>query len=161
MGYHQIKRDIHRAKSNNSRNRNKNVCGLAVATALGVQNATRYLHTWGDLQRAIRTTWSFRSVKSALRVKPNETSVGAMRKAIRNHNPEGTLLSYVVMVEGHVLMLNNDGTTAIDTAPRKRDCRKVKAVYGVYFDENNPQRLYNLAMSIKAAEQRKAARDAR
>lgn len=158
MGYQQIKRDMHRATSNNSRNRNKNVCGLAVATALGVQNATRYLHTWGDLQRAIRTTWSFRSVKSALRVKPNETSVGAMRKAIRNHNPEGTLMSYVVMVEGHVLMLNSDGTTAIDTAPRKRDCRKVKAVYGVYFDENNRNRLYNLAMSIKAAEERKAAR---
>lgn len=155
MGYQQIKRDYLRNRSNNTRNRNKNVCGLAVASALGVQNATRYLHTWGDLQRAIRTTWSFRSVKSALRVKTNETSVGAMRKAIRNHNPEGTLMSYVVMVEGHVLMLNNDGTTAIDTDPRKRDCRKVKAVYGVYFDENNPQRLYNLAMSIKAAEERK------
>lgn len=161
MGYHQMKRDCLRNRSNNTRNRNKNVCGLAVASALGVQDKTRYLHTWGDLQRAIRTTWSFRSVKSALRVKTNETSVGAMRKAIRNHNPDGTLMSYVVMVEGHVLMLHNDGTTAIDTDPRKRDCRKVKAVYGVYFDDNNPQRLYNLAMSIKAAEQRKAARDAR
>lgn len=160
MGYHQIKRDIQRAKSNNPRNRNKNVCGLAVAAALGVQDKTRYLHTWGDLQRAIRTTWSFRSVKSALRVTPNETSVGAMRKAIRNHNPEGTLVSYVVMVEGHVIMLNSDGSTAVDTAPRKRDCRKVKAVYGVYFDDNNPQRFYNLALSIKAAQERKEARDA-
>lgn len=161
MGYHQIKRDIQRTRSNNPRNRNKNVCGLAVAAALGVQDKTRYLHTWGDLQRAIRTTWSFRSVKSALRVTPNETSVGAMRKAIRNHNPEGTLMSYVVMVEGHVIMLNSDGSTAVDTAPRKRDCRKVKAVYGVYLDDNNPQRLYNLAMSIKAAQERKDARDAR
>lgn len=157
MGYHQIRRDIHRAKSNNSRNRNKNVCGLAVATALGVQNATRYLHTWGDLQRAIRTTWSFRSVKSALHVKPNETSVGAMRKAIRNHNPEGTLLSYVVMVKGHVLMLNNDGTTAVDTAPRQRDCRKVKAVYGVYFDKDNTKRLHNLATAYNAAKERQNA----
>ena len=158
MGYHQIKRDIHRAKSNNPRNRNKNVCGLAVAAALGVQDKTRYLHTWGDLQRAIRTTWSFRSVKSALRVTLNETSVGAMRKAIRNHNPDGVMMGYVAMVEGHVIMLNTDGSTIVDTAPRKRDHRKVKAVYGVYLDENNPQRLHSLAMSIKAAEERKAAR---
>ena len=160
MGYPKIERAYHRATSNNPRNRNKNVCGLAVAAALGVQDKTRYLHTWGDLQRAIRTTWSFRSVKSALRVTPNETSVGAMRKAIRNHNPEGTLMSYVVMVQGHVIMLNSDGSTAVDTDPRKRDCRKVKAVYGVYFDDNNPQRLYNLALSIKAAQERKEARDA-
>ena len=73
MGYQQIKRDFLRNRSNNTRNRNKNVCGLAVASALGVQNATRYLHTWGDLQRAIRTAWSFRSVKSVLRVTCGET----------------------------------------------------------------------------------------
>ena len=161
MGYHQIKRAYHRHRSNNPRNRNKNVCGLAVARALGVHEQTRYLHTWGDLQRAIRTTWSFRSVKSALRVTCGETSVGAMRKAIRKHDADELLVSYVVKVDGHVLLLDKDGSTAIDTDPRKRDCRKVEAVYGVYFDDKSPQRLYKLAMSIKAAEERKAARDAR
>ena len=154
MGYQQIKRDYLRNRSNNTRNRNKNVCGLAVASALGVQNATRYLHTWGDLQRAIRTTWSFRSVKSALRVTCGETSVGAMRKAIRKHDADASLMSYVVQVQGHVLMLQRDGKTLVDTDPRKRDNRKVLAVYGVYLDEKHPTRLYNLAKSFKAAKDR-------
>ena len=158
MGYHQIKRDYLRNRSNNTRNRNKNVCGLAVASALGVQNATRYLHTWGDLQRAIRTTWSFRSVKSALRVTCGETSVGAMRKAIRKHDADTSLVSYVVHVQGHVLMLQRDGETLVDTDPRKRDCRKVLAVYGVYVDEKHPTRFYNLAKSFKAAWDRQEAR---
>lgn len=157
MGYHKVLRDIKRAKSNNPRNRNKNVCSLAVANALGVASNTRYLHTWGDLQRAVRTAWSFRSVKTALRVELNETSVGAMRKAIRKHRPDEYIVAYVVLVRGHVLMLNNDGSTAIDTAPRQRDCRKVRAVYGVYFDKNNTKRLHNLATAYNAAKERQNA----
>jgi len=38
-----------RGKSNNQSNPNQNLCTQAVARSLGVENATRYLHTIHDL----------------------------------------------------------------------------------------------------------------
>ncbi len=75
-------RQLLKLTSNNRENPNKNVCAMAVANALGVKDETRYLHTWGDLQRAIRKLWSFRSVKSKLRVIRGRTTVGSVRKKL-------------------------------------------------------------------------------
>ena len=70
------------AESNNAKNRNKNICALAVAKILGVDGATRYLHTWTDLSRAIRWMWSFRSVKSKVGYKRGDT-VGKIRAKLK------------------------------------------------------------------------------
>jgi len=150
-------------RSNNKENPNKNWCGLTVANALGVADATRYLHTWSDLARAIRTCWSFRSVKTKLKVKPYQTTVGAVRVRIRRKFNTGINrplttdpTAYVVMVDHHVLMLDMEGNTIIDTDPRERDARKIHKIYGVYFPMDNKRRLNRLATSHVIAEERVA-----
>jgi hypothetical protein len=129
-----MNRQALRNNSNNSDNPNKNLCGYAVARALGVEEATRYIHTISDLQRAIRSMWSLRSVKTKMGVKAGCTTVGAIRKRIA---AKGEALAYLVHVEGHVILLDKDGSTAVDTAPVQRDRRKVLRVQGVYMSEND------------------------
>ena len=129
-----MNRQALRDGSNNPDNPNKNLCGYAVARALGVDEATRYIHTIEDLQRAIRSLWSLRSVKTKMGVKAGRTTVGAIRKRIA---AKGEALAYLVHVEGHVLLLDRDGTTSVDTAPVQRDRRKVLRVQGVYMSEND------------------------
>lgn len=129
-----MNRQALRDGSNNPDNPNKNLCGYAVARALGVDEATRYIHTIADLQRAIRSMWSLRSVKTKMGVKAGRTTVGAIRKRIA---AKGEALAYLVHVEGHVLLLDRDGTTSVDTAPVQRDRRKVLRVQGVYMSDND------------------------
>ena len=129
-----MNRQALRDRSNNPDNPNKNMCGYAVAYALGVHEATRYIHTIEDLQRAIRSLWSLRSVKTKMGVKVGRTTVAAIRKRIAD---KGEALAYLVHVEGHVLLLDRDGTTSVDTAPVQRDRRKVLRVQGVYMSEND------------------------
>lgn len=149
-------------RSNNKENPNKNWCGLTVANALGVADATLYLHTWSDLARAIRTCWSFRSVKTMLKVKPYQTTVGAVRVRIRRKGTNKPSISdptaYVVMVDHHVLMLDTEGNTIIDTDPRERDARKIHKIYGVYFPSDNKRKLNRLATSYAIARERVANR---
>jgi len=138
-------RQVMRDSSNNPENPNKNVCGLAVASALGVGDVTRYLHTLEDLQRAIRSMYSLRSVKTAVKVKP-DTTVGSIRKNLQEHNKSAdACMAYVAYIEGHVLLLSHEGRTIIDTAPVKRDRRKVLNIYGVYIplDDKTKMRKIN------------------
>lgn len=143
-----ICRSTKRAGSNNPANPNKNMCALAVAQALHVADEVRYLHTWGDMERAVRKLWSMRSVASAVGLTKQPKTVGAMRKKlvdVAEKNPR--LAHYVIHVDGHVLLINRDGTTSVDTAPRKRDRRKVLSVYGVYVD---PKKVDRLQVKIEA-----------
>ena len=124
------------AESNNAKNRNKNICALAVAKILGVDGATRDLHTWTDLSRAIRWMWSFRSVKSKVGYKRGDT-VGKIRaKLKKNYGKDPKLYLYVAMTPEHVIVLGPQGQTVIDTAPKKRDVRPVLKLYGVYAPES-------------------------
>ena len=125
-----------RNDSNNETNPNKNVCALAVDKVLCCDQQTRYLHNWGDLQRAIRSLWSMRSVKSYVNAKPDST-VGSLRKAMHDYaTNEQHLIAYVIRVEGHVLMIDRNGKTLVNTAPRKRDRRKVLDIKGIYLPDN-------------------------
>jgi hypothetical protein len=143
-----IQRMKARATSNNPANPNKNVCALKVAQALYVADETRYLHTWEDLKRAIGKLWSFRSVKSAVKLKDGGT-VGSIRKALKAHaEASGECAGYVVMVEGHVLLLDMEGNTVVDTAPRQRDRRAVKEVYAVYAPTSNRSKFAKLRMKV-------------
>lgn len=148
MSVRTIQRMKARAISNNPANRNKNMCALRVADALFVADETRYLHTWEDLGRAIRKLWSFRSVKSAVKLKDGGT-VGSIRKALKEHaQANSDCAAYVVMVEGHVLLLDMEGKTLVDTAPVQRDRRAVKEVYGVYAPKSSYHKLSKLRMKI-------------
>jgi hypothetical protein len=115
----------------------KTVCTSAVLAAFGI-DACEY-HYSGYLEQRLNILrkfgWSARSRNSKLR--KNE-SVGATRKLIAQHkwgDPPGT--RYMIRVEGHALLLDYDGNTIVDTAPRKRDRRKVLDIRAVF---RNPRR---------------------
>lgn len=117
-------REQMRAESNNAQNSNKNVCALKVAEALGVSQSQRYFHNIEDVKRAAGKRFSVRSVKSA--VKSN--TAGGARKAMKDI----PAVAFIVWVPGHVLLMDADGKTLVDTAPRKSDRRKLLGVWGVY-----------------------------
>ena len=145
-----------RKESNNETNPNKNVCALAVAKMLCCDQQTRYLHNWRDLQRAIRSLWSMRSVKSYVNAKPDST-VGSLRTAMHDYAAkEQHLIAYVIRVEGHVLMIDRNGKTLVDTAPRKRDRRKVLDITGIYLPDNRAKLAALSKASAAVLEENKA-----
>jgi hypothetical protein len=117
-----------RKRSNNSADPNKNICVLAVAKTLGVENESRYFHYTQDLVRAARTKYTVRSRMSYVK----GCSVGQARPKLAEMVSEVNAIGYIVQVAGHVLFLKPNGKTIIDTAPRLRDKRKVLSVYVVY-----------------------------
>lgn len=119
------RRQAFRVDSNNPRNPDQNICGQRVCAILGVSQNVRYIHTQNDITRAIRTRFSVRSVKSAAKA----ATVGAARA---NVSKIDRAVCFVCFVKGHVLLLDHNGKTIVDTAPRKRDRRKILAIYGVY-----------------------------
>ena len=111
----------------------KTVCTSNVLAAFGIDPETyQYgsrLHQMDSVLR--REGWAVRSRDSVCRVK-TRPSVGAIRKSIVGamKDPEGT--QYLVFVEGHVLLLDSNGVTTVDTDPRKGDRRKAFAVRAVF-----------------------------
>lgn len=126
MPYISKKRDGFKARSNNKVNQNKNICGLAVATAFGVDKNVHYLHTMNDIVRAVRTKFVVRSRLSRFKGK----TVGGIRKDLEKKCVGAS--HFIVGVKGHVLLLDHLGNTIVDTAPRKKDKRKVTELYAVY-----------------------------
>lgn len=104
----------------------KSVCASAVANELGCIDATKYLHTIEDLVKSARTYgYTVRSRKSVL---PPNCSVGKARGIINRisvHYKD----RYIVRVRGHVLLLDFEGKTIVDTDSRKRDARKITHIY--------------------------------
>lgn len=117
------RRDFYRNRSNNAKNTNKNVCVLAVASVLRVDSTVHYLHTWEDLLRATRNSFTVRSRFSQVKGK----SIGAARAkmAAIAAKEDQQVLGFLVGIEGHVLFCDAEGRTVVDTDPRKRDRRKV------------------------------------
>jgi hypothetical protein len=121
------------ATSNNPANPNQNICTKAVADWAGVSHTVRYLHTFGDLKRALRNRFSVRSIKSSL---GKAKTIGAARAAIAKVAAERPdLVAVYVSVPGHAMLLGRDGQTIIDTDPRVRDRRRVVNCTGLYRKE--------------------------
>jgi len=108
----------------------KTVCTSEVLGAFGI-HPSQYHYSGHANQRANvlrKHGWAVRSRFSQLR---RNASVGQARQTIINLNdPTGT--HYMVTVERHCLLLDENGNTIVDTAPRKRDRRKVKAIHAVF-----------------------------
>jgi hypothetical protein len=116
-------RQIYKDSSNNPVNKNKNVCALAVATILGVEDQTRYLHTIEDLLRAIRKLWSVRKATEF-----TNKSLHYFKENVGHSNRD--VIGYVVWVNGHVFATYKDGLTSVDTCPYG-DHTLVKQVFAV------------------------------
>lgn len=121
-----VKRQKRIAASNNKQNPRKNICAEAVARALGVSRHVRYLHFISDLVRAARVDYMVRSRMSAARARGK--TVGGIRANLATLGAR----YYIVRTEDHVLLLGREGQTLVDTAPRKRDRRRITHIYGVY-----------------------------
>ncbi len=119
------KREKFKKHSNNISNTNKNICGLAVATTLGVANATRYLHTMDDIVKAARTRFTVRSRLSQLNKNKSIGNARAKMNSLANDHTIGFLIG----IDGHVLLADANGQTITDTDPRQRDRRKVTELY--------------------------------
>ncbi len=116
--------------SNNSDDPRKNICGLRVATALGVERRVRYLHTMSDLVRAARAGgFLVRSRRSRL---PRAATVGTARAKCEAIGAKYYLARVEYGGKGHVILLGRDGRTLIDSDPRERDRRRVTHFYGVW-----------------------------
>jgi len=111
----------------------KTVCVTAVLTAIGVRNEA-FRKTWNgkrdvwtDVLR--RNGYGVRSRKSKL---PKECTVGVARRYIRTFKGDPKGAKYIVRVSGHIMLLDAQGYTVVDTDPRMRDRRLVEKIYMVF-----------------------------
>lgn len=119
------------------------VCVSACLSYLGI-TPDQYKFTWSQrtgngaaLSIMRRFGYSVRSRKSVFK---KAATVGALRKLIENHKDEVENVVYYIHVEEHVLLLNSLGETIVDTDPRLKDKRKVKAIEAIF---KNPTRAAN------------------
>jgi len=110
--------------------RAKTACTSHVLAALGICSSTyHYSGTEQQMMTIARRRWSCRSVKSKLGKNP--TVGGSRRKLAAAVREDASILAFVVIVDGHALLLDTTGKTTVDTAPRVRDQRKIRSIYAV------------------------------
>jgi hypothetical protein len=117
----------------------KTICVSAMLEHFGVP-ADRYRHTynattgqnvWDGILR--RAGYAVRSRMSQM---PKSPTVGVCRKSVSKIKGDPKGVRYVMRVasgrNSHVIVVDNEGKTLVDTAPRKRDRRAVLAVMAVF-----------------------------
>lgn len=113
--------------------RRKTVCTSAVLAHFGVDpSAYHYSGAWGDVERILRRHGYH--VRSRLSRVGRGRSVGQVRTRLARLGDDPSTL-YYVGVPGHAMVMAPDGRTVVDTAPRKRDRRKVHRVFAVWRKE--------------------------
>ncbi len=111
----------------------KTPCATATLEYFGVSNGVTWnertrKNVWSDTLR--RAGYSVRSRMSNLLKR--EKTVGAARKrmaAIAEADP--SIIAFCVSVEGHVLVVDRNGETIVDTDPRRQDRRQILALRAV------------------------------
>jgi hypothetical protein len=114
-------------KRDSRQNGMKTVCTSAVLNALNADN-WHYSQNKSDMLNILRRSgYAVRSRKSQLTKKIFRVS------HIKNHVDRFSKLNgkFIVFVERHVLLLDENGQTIVDTDPRIRDKRKIKNIYEV------------------------------
>jgi hypothetical protein len=110
----------------------KTICTSHVLAAFGI-DASAYHYSGKLAQRcAILRRHGF-AARSRLSRLPKNCSVGQARARILAQSwgdPAGT--RYMIRVNGHALLLDHLGQTIVDTAPRKRDRRKILDIRAVF-----------------------------
>ena len=107
-------------------------CAGAVLAWFGITGTTWNERTktnvWMNTLR--RHGISLRSVKSQLR--KSEQRVGGARKRLAEiAMHDSTITGFIVAVHGHVLLLNTEGKTIVDTSTRQRDKRTILKIYAI------------------------------
>lgn len=141
---------------------NKNWCTSTVAKYFEVNDAVEYLHTELDVMDALRTKYDVvevsHQVTKAYPMRSGYPTVNSTQKfakrvgitndvqanggAILNLEETGKLLGYVILVDGHILALDQHGDIAADSDPRPRgDRRRGHSIYAVFSKKGAPQPL--------------------
>lgn len=107
-------------------------CASAVLNFFGVQGATWNERTqrniWPGALR--RNGFSVRSRMSAL---GKCSTVGKARKKIKEiADGDAGIIAFIATVDGHVLVIDRNGKTTVDTNPKARDQRKLFAFAAVW-----------------------------
>jgi len=111
----------------------KNVCTSAVLAFFGVNpEQYHYAQHRKDVVGVLRR--SGRSVRSRKSRIPQGISVGGLRTWLRSRKGKGKLEAgfYYVSVPGHAMVIDQDGKTIVDTAPKQRDRRLVRGISRVF-----------------------------
>ena len=110
----------------------KTVCVTAVLTSIGVPHDT--FHYTGRIADGRRESILRRhgfAARSRMSRLPRGCSVGRARERIASwDDPPGTV--YMVTVRQHLLLLDENGQTLVDTDPRVRDRRKILEIKAVF-----------------------------
>jgi len=101
-------------------------CTSAILRYLGVKewNESQYKEDCTDILK--EHGWI---VETAMKIE--SITVGALRKELKKNRMSSTASYYMVIVPGHVLLLDKYGDTCCDTAPVLRDKRAVRNVYSI------------------------------
>ncbi|PHS22249.1 MAG: hypothetical protein COA84_13915 [Robiginitomaculum sp.] len=110
----------------------KTPCASAVLAYFGVSGTT-----WND--RTLKNVWANTLRRNGFNVRSrfshfagNEKTVGSSRdKITKIADADIRIKAFVVTVFGHVLVLDRNGDTVVDTDPRKIDRRAIFAVQAV------------------------------
>jgi len=115
----------------------KGVCVSAVLSYFGI-TPDQYKYTWskkvGNNYHNILRRFGY-SVRSRNSVFSKAKTVSQIKKAIKKYADIYDNVSYMVVVKNHVLLLNSNGQTVVDTSPRKMDRRKVLKVSAVFINK--------------------------
>ena len=127
--------------------RRKTVCTSSVLAHFGISPSTyHYSSSVPDIQRLLRRGgFSVRSRKSACKLTYRAEQANGKMKSLRRLHADLPSVSkirpllrklndapdarYLVLVPCHVLLLDRDGATIVDTDDRKADRRKVQGVW--------------------------------
>ena len=107
-------------------------CASATLRYFNVQGVTWNERTKKNvyLDTLRRHGYAVRSRKSLLR-KSEQTVGGARKRLAEIAEKENGFIAFTVMVPGHVLVVDRNGNTIVDTAPRQRDKRRIMQVHAV------------------------------
>ena len=120
---------------NNKSGTAKTICSSHVLAYLGRPTSTyHYSSSISNIVGVLRRVGGY-AVRSRDSVCGSKKlpSVGSIRKLIKSgkmNDPKKT--HYAVFVSGHILLLNENGETVVDTDPRKVDRRKVWALRAIF-----------------------------
>ena len=104
----------------------KTPCATSILAFFGVEGVTWNDRTkknvWADTLR--RAGFSVRSRTSKLN-KKEQTVCAARSKIAKIATDEKDIIAFIACIKGHVLVIDRNGQTVVDTAPRKRDKRQI------------------------------------
>lgn len=104
-------------------------CVSACLEALGITGYNVACTPHDIVRLARRAGYHVRSRNSKFGIRTKRVTVGALRRRIDKSDEQGLFLAHV---EGHALLLGNEGQTLVDTAPRLRDRRQVHNLWTIY-----------------------------